>query len=286
MTSSLLQDYTNQLLSIHFGKYTIRECYRPDWLLGPRGQRLELDFYIDELNVAIEVQGRQHYEFVPKFHKTYTAFQHQEEIDRTKRNICASLGIRLLEVENKQAALDAISAIKDLATPNKEQQPFFIPGNSVWMQLRSLRRILNREDNERRRKRLRVLALFLRDKLASWDGNTISRMEPNLVRSLVVALRDSETLLNSPLPVHEKKPSHKTPNQRKNQGQKRKQKEARKRLIEEVKPGHFRVWGGEREHLLTVQGQTIQCDCRAHPEIGGICCHILRYEMYVQEKAG
>jgi hypothetical protein len=66
---------------------------RPPWLGG-----LELDGYNEELAVAFEYNGRQHYEFIPFFHDDEADFQSQLERDRRKAAICATRGVRLVVI--------------------------------------------------------------------------------------------------------------------------------------------------------------------------------------------
>src|SRR5579884_2904756 len=42
---------------------------RPDFLKNVTGYNLELDCYCEELKLAVEFQGKQHYEYVQFFHK-------------------------------------------------------------------------------------------------------------------------------------------------------------------------------------------------------------------------
>ena len=49
-----------------------------------KGQKLFFDFYIKELSVYVEVQGRQHTEFVKHFHGEKEAFQAQKMRDNLK----------------------------------------------------------------------------------------------------------------------------------------------------------------------------------------------------------
>lgn len=49
-----------------------------------KGQKLFFDFFIKELGVYIEVQGRQHTEFVKHFHGEKEAFQAQKIRDNLK----------------------------------------------------------------------------------------------------------------------------------------------------------------------------------------------------------
>lgn len=70
---------------------------RPAWMRNPdTGAPLELDFYCEPLRLAVEVQGRQHYEEVAWFHRTPTAFADQLARDAAKPPACARRGITLV----------------------------------------------------------------------------------------------------------------------------------------------------------------------------------------------
>jgi hypothetical protein len=130
MSSSQLQEQTKQLVHGLFGQYTIRENYRPAWLDG-----LELDLFIEDLALAIEVQGRQHFEYVPHFHGTYRGFQEQKERDKLKCRLCEQQGIVLLEIfspvdfDSIRARSEALISINekwdayDQKRKNMEQHP-------------------------------------------------------------------------------------------------------------------------------------------------------------------
>ncbi len=49
---------------------------------------LELDGYNSNLNIAFEYQGRQHYEFIPYWHKTRSNFDRQKRRDIAKQELC------------------------------------------------------------------------------------------------------------------------------------------------------------------------------------------------------
>lgn len=84
-TSKMQEETRSRLLAILTG-FNFRENYRPDWLCNPEtGRNLELDFFMPDLNVGIEVQGKQHYEFTPIFHSTEADFQAQLRRDQWKR---------------------------------------------------------------------------------------------------------------------------------------------------------------------------------------------------------
>jgi len=59
---------------------------------------LELDCYNDELKLAVEYQGKQHYVYTPYFHKNVEAFRNQQYRDELKRIYCRDVGILLIEV--------------------------------------------------------------------------------------------------------------------------------------------------------------------------------------------
>ena len=70
---------------------------RPDWIKNKEGNKLELDFYCEELNLALEYQGLQHEEYVPYFHNNdINNFYKQQEHDRIKKEICEKKGIKLI----------------------------------------------------------------------------------------------------------------------------------------------------------------------------------------------
>jgi hypothetical protein len=74
---------------------------RPNFLNNPVTggyHNLELDCYNDELGIAVEYNGRQHYEYVPYFHNNKEAFYNQKYRDDMKRRICKDNNIILIEV--------------------------------------------------------------------------------------------------------------------------------------------------------------------------------------------
>lgn len=72
---------------------------RPSWLVNPKSSaRLELDCYNDKLKLAVEYNGKQHYQYVERFHKSTLDLRNQKERDRIKRSVCRKRGIDLIEV--------------------------------------------------------------------------------------------------------------------------------------------------------------------------------------------
>jgi hypothetical protein len=72
---------------------------RPKWLVNHNTKRrLEIDCYCEELRIAVEINGEQHYRFIPHFHKTYKDFLSQQERDLIKAKMILDRGIRLISV--------------------------------------------------------------------------------------------------------------------------------------------------------------------------------------------
>ena len=78
-----------EILEKIFNKSFIK-C-RPEWLYG-----LELDGYNKELNLAFEYNGKQHYEFIPLFHKTPDKLEKQQCYDVATYCLCDMKNIKLI----------------------------------------------------------------------------------------------------------------------------------------------------------------------------------------------
>lgn len=61
---------------------------------------LELDIYVPALGIAFEINGIQHYQFVPRFHRTMRGFLRQKVRDEKKQTLCQEKGIKLVSVPN------------------------------------------------------------------------------------------------------------------------------------------------------------------------------------------
>ncbi len=70
---------------------------KPKWLLSNRGYGMELDGYSRKLKLAFEFQGEQHNKNARMFHKRRSLKQ-QIEDDATKRKLCKSKGVTLIEI--------------------------------------------------------------------------------------------------------------------------------------------------------------------------------------------
>lgn len=74
---------------------------RPNFLNNPvtgGNFNLELDCFEEELGIAVEYNGAQHYKYTPYFHKNNEAFLNQKYRDDMKRRMCKDNNIILIEV--------------------------------------------------------------------------------------------------------------------------------------------------------------------------------------------
>jgi hypothetical protein len=88
---------------------------RPDFLKNPKtGKNLELDMYNAELKIAFEVDGPQHADYHPYFHKTREDFVRQIERDTLKDRLCRQNNIKLRRIPHTVKEKDLEKYIQDL----------------------------------------------------------------------------------------------------------------------------------------------------------------------------
>lgn len=91
-----MERYTKELVQTITNKKFIK--IRPDWLKNKEGNNLELDMYCEELKLAIEYNGIQHYKFSSYFYKDEASFQKRLDDDKLKAQLCTNNKIDLIVV--------------------------------------------------------------------------------------------------------------------------------------------------------------------------------------------
>jgi len=72
------------------------------------GQKLFFDFYIKELGIYVEVQGRQHTNFIEHFHTTKEAFLRQKQRDNAKIQYVQDKGKCLIRFNYDEKITEAL----------------------------------------------------------------------------------------------------------------------------------------------------------------------------------
>ncbi len=121
MATSKLQSKTKERLLVILNKYRVIENYRPNWLKNPvTGRNLEIDLYLPEVKIGIEVQGKQHFEYIPIFHQSEDGFAAQKQRDEIKKSLCSKHGVILFEVIEK----DDIDRFIDEVSEHRREMGF------------------------------------------------------------------------------------------------------------------------------------------------------------------
>ncbi len=95
---SKLADATRKFLKEVFPHNLIFE----EHYINYKGARLFFDFYIKEVDVLIEVQGRQHDEFIKHFHVDREGFLSSKRRDNLKKAYCQETGTVLIEIKSEK----------------------------------------------------------------------------------------------------------------------------------------------------------------------------------------
>lgn len=123
LSTSKLQRFVSDTIFRCLSEYDPIENTRPDWLITTEGERLELDFLIESISIAIEVQGAQHYVYTPFFHQDSNGFAARLRRDRFKRETCKKAGITLYEIANMEDADMCFALIHSNIPDGKIQRP-------------------------------------------------------------------------------------------------------------------------------------------------------------------
>lgn len=115
----ICREFFEQLLGMPFPKA------RPSWLKSARGKKMELDGYCEQLKIAFEHQGTQHYKRVKHFHSDKD-FEAVQKRDLIKKELCAKHQITLIEVPSILETL-GVDNLKDFIKNALQSAGFAIP---------------------------------------------------------------------------------------------------------------------------------------------------------------
>ena len=97
---SKLHVRTRTILQELFPTYRILEAVKlPGSQTSTRKSVLYVDFFIQEKKLVVEVNGRQHYEFVPFYHKTKRDFYKSKVRDKDKQEWCDINGLDMVSLK-------------------------------------------------------------------------------------------------------------------------------------------------------------------------------------------
>jgi hypothetical protein len=86
------RDAVERVLGAKFNKSN------PPWLISDAGRKMHLDMYNDQLKIAVEYNGRQHYEVSAFHHQRPEDLQRQQQNDARKEALCKEHGVTLITV--------------------------------------------------------------------------------------------------------------------------------------------------------------------------------------------
>ncbi len=116
---------------------------RPEWLVSPAGYSLELDGYCQDLNIAFEHQGRQHYSDI-------SFFSNRKNYDKHKRLLCKQRGVTLIEIP--EVLTDTkISDLKNVIIQECRKKKFPVPRSTKNIVLTPFEIFTYTKNQERKR---------------------------------------------------------------------------------------------------------------------------------------
>ena len=76
--------------------------FRPKWLMGLKGRPLELDGYCEDLNLAFEFNGIQHYKVIENWGMTEESLKEQQIRDNLKIQLCKENNVKLIIIKQEK----------------------------------------------------------------------------------------------------------------------------------------------------------------------------------------
>lgn len=252
-------------LYTRFGFLRIQENKRPGWLITDRGERLELDFYLPEMQIAVEVQGAQHYKYIPHFHKDFSEFTSQVRRDQAKKSLCDKEGIALLEIYDEVSRKDAMEFI-DSSWKEK-----ITLSSSDAMIVRSLKKVVKslvRWEKKGATRRIRTGFRRLQYLMEHGGYARFSMLPSNIQNSVGYFVKKYESIvlyIPSPPSLFGKRFRGRI-------------KRAKERYVVQIEENMWYACGGYELHVLHTKDYEVMCDCiKSKDQIDPICCHVLLY---------
>jgi predicted lactoylglutathione lyase len=118
----ICREYFEQLFNRKFPKK------RPNWLLSAKGTRMELDGFCEELGLAFEHHGLQHYKILKKFGMDEQKLVRRRSLDSMKRELCKANNVLLVEVP-EIPTVTPTSKIRALIADATENTHIVLPAN-------------------------------------------------------------------------------------------------------------------------------------------------------------
>ena len=81
--------------------------------------KMRIDFFIPELKLGIEYDGRQHDEFVKHFHKSASGFLEAKMRDKLKSGFCENNGISLIRFSHDEELTEELVRSKIMEILNR-----------------------------------------------------------------------------------------------------------------------------------------------------------------------
>jgi len=315
MATSKLQKSVASVLRLSLGNAQLLENYRPKWLTDQKGRRLELDFFLPDHHIAIEVQGEQHFQYSPHFHSDYSEFVEQKQRDENKRILCLSLGIRLIEVievEDIKIVWALLQEKANFITKRKRERCFRERAVNIITTDKVAKFVSYFDAAMASESILLIQWTYVRAKSffrSHFDGPHVNKCDPLIFgrfQSLSEKARKILTESKSELPATvlkrgaalrqvellNKKSNPDLPKSRvrKRRGAPRKVWRSKRLSLENLSGDHFLVYGGQQPHRVLSLHGTFICDCSAYLDAtDNICSHIYRVmverELRLQEKS-
>ncbi len=154
---------------------------RPLWLKNSTGGRMELDGYCQDLNIAFEYNGSQHYKFVRFWHKTKEGLQTRQKHDEEKLKLCQENGIRLIVIPYTVKYHDLYGYIRDLCPDVSDDVPKRI--DYEILDIRGMEQ-----------DKLQMIRKYVEDK---YEGELLSKQYVNNITRLRFSCKNGHTFLQT-----------------------------------------------------------------------------------------